>query len=218
MDALPIDINRISESIMENGHSELFQGFSIEECGGEVSKGVGEEYENMKLSSKNGAVSEKFILELLSLPELTRKPDKAGRALGEEISDISTDTGDLCMSWEVGCMEEGGIGGDMEALVGGSEGETTAKVKEKGKEGKGKDSAGGSELRSRRRREFHKIHTRRSRAKLNEKMELLRRMLPEPPSGMVVKSKAQIIDYAITVLGQLSLRHMENSNSMNGGE
>lgn len=61
-----------------------------------------------------------------------------------------------------------------------------------------------TEIRSKKRREFHKIHTRRSRAKLNEKMEMLRRVLPEPPSGLVVKSKAQVIDYAISVLGHLS--------------
>lgn len=61
-----------------------------------------------------------------------------------------------------------------------------------------------TEIRSKKRREFHKIHTRRSRAKLNEKMEMLRRVLPEPPSGLVVKSKAQVIDYAIRVLGHLS--------------
>lgn len=65
------------------------------------------------------------------------------------------------------------------------------------------------EIRTRRRREFHKIHTRRSRAKLNEKMELLRRVLPEPPAGLVVKSKAQIIDYAITVLAKLPLSQLE---------
>lgn len=65
------------------------------------------------------------------------------------------------------------------------------------------------EIRTRRRREFHKIHTRRSRAKLNEKMELLRRVLPEPPAGLVVKSKAQIIDYAITVLAKVPLNQLE---------
>lgn len=65
------------------------------------------------------------------------------------------------------------------------------------------------DTRTRRRREFHKIHTRRSRAKLNEKMDMLRRVLPEPPAGLVVKSKAQIIDYAINVLAKLPLNHLE---------
>lgn len=50
-----------------------------------------------------------------------------------------------------------------------------------------------------RRREFHKIHTRRSRAKLNDKMDKLLATLPEPPPGVVIKSKAQILDYAISV-------------------
>lgn len=60
-----------------------------------------------------------------------------------------------------------------------------------------------SDIRKQRRREFHKIHTRRSRAKLNERMELLRKVLPSPPPGLIVKSKAQIIDYAISVLNSL---------------
>lgn len=79
-----------------------------------------------------------------------------------------------------------------------------------GKECSRKPATAFKEVRSRRRREFHKIHTRRSRAKLNEKMDLLRRILPEPPSGIVVKSKAQIIDYAITVLARLPLKEIAN--------
>lgn len=63
---------------------------------------------------------------------------------------------------------------------------------------------GGTDTRRRRRREFHKIHTRRSRAKLNEKMEMLRHILPDPPNGLVIKSKAQIIDYAISIIAQWS--------------
>lgn len=55
------------------------------------------------------------------------------------------------------------------------------------------------EVRALRRREFHKIHTRRSRAKLNEKMDMLRDVLPEPPAGVHLKSKAQILDYAISI-------------------
>lgn len=61
----------------------------------------------------------------------------------------------------------------------------------------------GGDIRRKRRREFHKIHTRRSRAKLNEKMELLKSMLPSPPPGMVVKSKAQIIEHTILILKQI---------------
>jgi hypothetical protein len=53
------------------------------------------------------------------------------------------------------------------------------------------------EERARRRRAFHKVHTRRSRAKLNDKLEHLRRALPTPPAGTCVKSKAQILDWAI---------------------
>lgn len=75
----------------------------------------------------------------------------------------------------------------------------------------------GTDIKKIRRREFHKIHTRRSRAKLNERMERLRRTLPAPPSGVVVKSKAQIIDYAIVVIKSLmkdisscSLSQVEN--------
>lgn len=65
---------------------------------------------------------------------------------------------------------------------------------------------GGSDTRKRRRREFHKIHTRRSRAKLNEKMETLRHVLPDPPKGLIIKSKAQIIDYAISYIAQWRLK------------
>lgn len=61
-------------------------------------------------------------------------------------------------------------------------------------------AAGARESRALRRREFHKIHTRRSRAKLNDKMERLLAALPPPPAGVAVKSKAQILDYAIAVL------------------
>lgn len=53
------------------------------------------------------------------------------------------------------------------------------------------------EERALRRRAFHKVHTRRSRAKLNDKMDHLRRVLPAPPPGTCVKSKAQILDWAI---------------------
>jgi hypothetical protein len=53
------------------------------------------------------------------------------------------------------------------------------------------------EERARRRRDFHKVHTRRSRAKLNDKMDELRRVLPAPPAGRSLKSKAQILDWAI---------------------
>lgn len=60
------------------------------------------------------------------------------------------------------------------------------------------------ETRAIRRREFHKIHTRRSRAKLNDKMDKLLAALPTPPPGVVVKSKAQILDYAVNVLTALS--------------
>eukprot|EP00178_Gracilaria_changii_P014666 TRINITY_DN41213_c0_g1_i1.p1 TRINITY_DN41213_c0_g1~~TRINITY_DN41213_c0_g1_i1.p1 ORF type:complete len:295 (+),score=61.04 TRINITY_DN41213_c0_g1_i1:649-1533(+) len=67
-------------------------------------------------------------------------------------------------------------------------------------------AATGGEQRRKRRREFHKIHTRRSRAKLNEKLALLRAVLPEPPADVVVKSKAQVIDYAISVLARLQQR------------
>lgn len=67
----------------------------------------------------------------------------------------------------------------------------------------GEDGNGGEstkltkEERALRRRAFHKIHTRRSRAKLNDKMEHLRQVLPSPPTGICVKSKAQILDWAI---------------------
>jgi hypothetical protein len=54
------------------------------------------------------------------------------------------------------------------------------------------------EERARRRRDFHKVHTRRSRAKLNDKMDELRRVLPAPPAGRSLKSKAQILDWAIS--------------------
>jgi Helix-loop-helix DNA-binding domain len=53
------------------------------------------------------------------------------------------------------------------------------------------------EERALRRRVFHKVHTRRSRAKLNEKLDHLRLILPTPPPGTCVKSKAQILDWAI---------------------
>lgn len=53
------------------------------------------------------------------------------------------------------------------------------------------------EERALRRRVFHKVHTRRSRAKLNEKLDHLRLILPSPPPGTSVKSKAQILDWAI---------------------
>lgn len=53
------------------------------------------------------------------------------------------------------------------------------------------------EDRALRRRVFHKVHTRRSRAKLNEKLDHLRLILPTPPIGTCVKSKAQILDWAI---------------------
>ena len=62
------------------------------------------------------------------------------------------------------------------------------------------------ESRAIRRREFHKIHTRRSRAKLNDKMDKLLSVLPAPPPGVVIKSKAQILDYAITVFEALHPR------------
>lgn len=75
----------------------------------------------------------------------------------------------------------------------------------------------GSETRRRRRREFHKIHTRRSRAKLNEKMEMLRNVLPEPPNGLVIKSKAQIIDFAISVIAQWSVPHVQKCNCTEKG-
>lgn len=61
----------------------------------------------------------------------------------------------------------------------------------------------GIEMRRKRRREFHKIHTRRSRAKLNSRMDELKEILPNPPNGVVIKSKAQIIEYAIYILKKL---------------
>lgn len=81
------------------------------------------------------------------------------------------------------------------------------KTKSAGKE-KSKDGTHSVDIRKRRRREFHKIHTRRSRAKLNERMESLRRALPHPPTGLVVKSKAQIVDFAICVLDELLCREV----------
>lgn len=59
------------------------------------------------------------------------------------------------------------------------------------------------QARAQKRREFHKIHTRRSRAKLNERMEKLLSQLPTPPPNQVIKSKAQILDYAIEVIEEL---------------
>lgn len=61
-------------------------------------------------------------------------------------------------------------------------------------------SACSSTIRKQRRREFHKIHTQRSRAKLNERMEMLKSKLPQSCAGRVIKSKAQIIDQAVCVL------------------
>lgn len=60
------------------------------------------------------------------------------------------------------------------------------------------------EERALRRRVFHKVHTRRSRAKLNEKLDHLRLILPPPPPGTCVKSKAQILDWAISCAGRFS--------------
>lgn len=60
------------------------------------------------------------------------------------------------------------------------------------------------EERALRRRVFHKVHTRRSRAKLNEKLDHLRLILPTPPPGTSVKSKAQILDWAISCAGRFS--------------
>lgn len=57
-----------------------------------------------------------------------------------------------------------------------------------------------SETRQIKRREFHKVHTRRSRAKLNERMKVLKNILPVPPEGVTIKSKAQIIEYTISIL------------------
>lgn len=71
------------------------------------------------------------------------------------------------------------------------------------------------EERALRRRAFHKIHTRRSRAKLNDKMEHLRQVLPSPPPGICVKSKAQILDWAIACASasKLSSTHDMNYSS-----
>lgn len=69
-----------------------------------------------------------------------------------------------------------------------------------------------AEIKKRKRREFHKVHTRRSRAKLNQKMEELKAILPVPMNGMAVKSKAQVIDYAISVLQHL-FDHCELADS-----
>lgn len=69
------------------------------------------------------------------------------------------------------------------------------------------------EERALRRRAFHKIHTRRSRAKLNDKMEHLRQVLPSPPPGMCVKSKAQILDWAIACASAQNLSSTQDMNS-----
>lgn len=150
----------------------------------------------------------------------------------EEGSDISTDVGDTALWWDTALLD-GRMGSGSDETVGGENnadrGDGVDNAKDvNGQERKGKIEKktngvekGGSENRRRRRREFHKIHTRRSRAKLNEKMEMLRRVLPDPPAGVVVKSKAQIIDYAITVLGELSMGQLAvqctaNSPGMHG--
>lgn len=207
---------------------------------------------------KSGGMTEKFILDLLSWPELSKAhpdakqesstvsvetPDKTASSAednedfsitwGADSLDDAMDQGnafELPIHASVDCAavaptrtsDSGGTtthgaasqAEDMMIAQHMSQTSLCGKINKGTGNDTGKIGAGGSELRSRRRREFHKIHTRRSRAKLNEKMDLLKRVLPEPPSGMVVKSKAQIIDYAISVLRQLSLTQMQRTEGM----
>lgn len=206
---------------------------------------------DLAFAPKTNVLTEKFILDLLFLPESIAHPGKdtleaSSIPLSCDNSDISADNSEFSRSWgqngadhavtpEAGagslqlsemetlpesgamCKEEYEIPSQPESLQGEKrEDELSRKSTAEGKEDmNGMDCAraGGNafkEVRSRRRREFHKIHTRRSRAKLNEKMDLLRRILPEPPTGIVVKSKAQIIDYAITVLARLPLKGIDS--------
>lgn len=173
-------------------------------------------YDACTTHTVGGSVPEEFILDLLSLPAskdcTTQSHTQSEMQGGNNMDALCAGQGEeeeFTMTWgavAATCTEmSSGTGkgeeGDVGAGVGGE-----GVVDELGMGGK--TGRVGSDVRRRRRREFHKIHTRRSRAKLNEKMEMLRSVLPEPPSGMVVKSKAQIIDYAISMLavGRVSTR------------
>ncbi|PXF48893.1 hypothetical protein BWQ96_01235 [Gracilariopsis chorda] len=175
--------------------------------------GVGEGHSGGATAAELDAYSCDLLLDLLSVPDLqldaaeghvpasTPPPPEAAPApvctdaISEAISDAISD----------GTASNCGGGSTANALW-----TAMPSVSAAGKRG---SSGGGGDQRSKRRREFHKIHTRRSRAKLNEKMELLRRVLPEPPAGVVVKSKAQIIDHAIAVLSQLQDAHSAHPRS-----
>lgn len=247
---------KLEDSLLQEGPSDTRKELSLDssnvEAGG---KGPLENQPgfplDFKMSTKNAKVTEKFILDLLSLPVSDSPPDEEtveanASPLTCENTDSAVEHSDPPRSW--GQDEDEGFGHPV-GTEGSEELSEVCQLPESAvpcsayhavsdpsdlfhsaKEHVSGDYAGASsgscrkldlkcsgkltattfkEVRSKRRREFHKIHTRRSRAKLNEKMDLLRRILPEPPSGIVVKSKAQIIDYAITVLAKLPLKELE---------
>lgn len=196
-------INDSSSDMLEASNCVIFEKFDTE----------GSSFEAIEqVAPVSGADLDGYLLELLNVPDMS-----VHSISQNDHQSLQMGNCDL----QVGASKEMNMQGDKLLMglksvldVKNTNTEEIKGIELRSCEAIRREKKGNSENRSRRRREFHKIHTRRSRAKLNEKMELLRRVLPDPPSGLVVKSKAQIIDYAISVVGELLADAANSSNDM----
>lgn len=193
--------------------------------------------DDFSFSAHSSHITEKLILDFLSLPEVPRPVAIKDKSQNGPKKCPDERPNQLSMVWDSDSLTNaltmaGGIDISIDSKQSqidsstplkpdsGAQADESVNASSYGNSVHDEDlfKSSGSDVRSRRRREFHKIHTRRSRAKLNEKMDLLKRVLPKPPSGVVVKSKAQIIDYAISVLGQLSFSHSKGDGIYPGND